>query len=78
MAEKAEKRPRWLDWLGHIGYISLLVGVYLVGSKIVWGWGFYVVGCAVWIYIGTKLEMTSVWIWQTVAALNGILAWWRW
>lgn len=73
-----EKTPRWLDWLGHIGYISLLAGVYLVGSKLAWGWGFYVVGCAIWIYIGIKINMTSVWIWQTVATLNGLWAWWRW
>ncbi len=73
-----EKTPRWLDWLGHIGYISLLAGVYLVGTKIAWGWGFYVAGCAIWIFIGTQLKMTSVWIWQTVATLNGIWAWWRW
>ncbi len=72
------KQLGWLDWLGHAGYISLLAGVWLVGGKVSWGWGLYVLGCGSWIYIGFKLKMTSVWIWQTVATLNALWAWWRW
>lgn len=70
--------PRYLDALGHVGYVFLLVGVWAVGEKIELGWVGYIAGLLIWAFIGWKLRMSSMIVWQLIAVANAAWAWWKW
>jgi hypothetical protein len=56
-----------LDLLGHTAYGLIVVGTYGVAAG--WGtagWGLRTLGDVLWCYIGLELDMTSIWLWESV------------
>ena len=58
--------PFGIDMLGHIGYLSIAVGMYLVTLKNSWGFAFRFFGEVVWLVIGLLLGMSSLLIWGVI------------
>ena len=58
--------PFAVDVLGHIGYFSIAVGMYLVTLKNLWGFAFRFVGEVIWLVIGLLLGMSSLLIWGVI------------
>ena len=59
-----------LDALGHVGYVFLALGMYMIacGRTIGWIWRF--IGELIWLVIGLYLDMSSMYLWG--AAFLGI------
>lgn len=72
MARKAD------DLLGHLAYAIIITGVYLVAQKIIWGWACYVVGDLIWLYLGWRMRMSSIYVWQVAFTLLAIYGFWSW
>lgn len=65
---------RW----GHLGYICIALGMFLLAKQIVWGWLVRFLGEAIWMYIGIKMKMSSVYIWSFIflgMELYGFFSW---
>ena len=58
--------PFMVDVLGHIGYASIALGMYLVTLKNSWGFAFRFVGEVIWLVIGLLLGMSSLLIWGVI------------
>ncbi len=59
------------DRLGHAAYVFLAGGTYLIASGVWWGWGVRAIGSLLWIWLGWRLGLTSVWLWSSgFAALD--------
>ncbi len=70
--------PLYLDILGHIGYILIVVGMLLLARKRRPGWLFRVAGGAIWLYVGVMMSMSSIIRWSGVFLLidyHGYLKW---
>lgn len=66
------------DMAGHFAYALLVVGNWLIGSKNIWGFAFYIVANAIWLGIGVYIGMTSIWLWEIVflaLAVRNVLSW---
>ena len=67
-----------LDLAGHIFYIFLACGVYLLSKKDINGWLYRLVGETGWVALGLIMGMTSIWIWGLifmVIDIRGFLEW---
>ncbi len=67
-----------LDRLGHVAYTFILIGVLLIGQKIIWGWMAYVAGNLLWAWLGRQLRLHSVVLWSTVFIGTSIYGLWSW
>ncbi len=50
-----------MNTLGHIGYAMLFGGQLLLAYGEVSGWFIRMAGEALWLYIGVKIKMNSIW-----------------
>lgn len=66
------------DKLGHVGYVILVLGMFLIGMKQVWGWPIYIAGDVLWFYIGWRMRMTSIYLWQFVFVAVAARGWYNW
>jgi len=66
------------DLLGHLFYISILIGTVLLTRKHKYGWLFRVVGDIGWVVIGCIIGMYSIMIWSTVFCLNDLRGFLKW
>jgi len=67
-----------LDVLGHIGYMFLAFGMYLLARKNMFGWVCRGVGELVWLFIGIEMQMSSIWFWGFMflaLEIYGFLSW---
>jgi hypothetical protein len=51
----------------------------LLAKQIVWGWLVRFVGELIWLFIGIKMKMDSIWIWTPIflsMELYGFYEWW--
>ena len=67
-----------LDVLGHIGYLFLAFGMYLLARKNMFGWACRGVGETIWLFIGIEMQMSSMWVWGFVflaLEIHGFLSW---
>ena len=53
----------WVDALGHLGYIFIALGIFLLTKKNIWGWVFRFTGEFTWLVIGILIDMSSIWLW---------------
>lgn len=67
-----------VDKWGHVAYACLFLGQTLISYKLAVGWALYLVGNALWIWLGWKLKMSSIVVWDIVMTLNAMRAWWMW
>jgi hypothetical protein len=67
-----------LDAIGHVGYISIFIGLVLLNYKNKYGWMARLLGEALWIGIGFGLGMTSIWIWGIIFVCVDINGWRKW
>ena len=69
-----------IDLLGHIGYIFIASGMYLLSQKDGLGWVCRFMGEMLWVGIGLYINMTSIWVWGVVFMiidLYGLMTWRR-
>lgn len=72
------KKLTWMDALGHLGYILMLGGNALIAHQIIWGWLVHLTGDVIWIYIGVKLKLSSIWFWQPVFVFSSMYGFFQW
>lgn len=66
------------DHWGHVGYALLFLGQALVTQKMAAGFALRLAGELIWLVIGLRLRMTSIWIWGAaglVVEVYGFIAW---
>jgi hypothetical protein len=66
------------DFLGHIGYLSITVGVLLLARQNIWGWVFRGVGEALWVIVGLMVGLTSAWIWGIIFLFIEVYGYRKW
>lgn len=52
------------DLLGHLAYLFIFAGMFLLSKKVIWGWVVKAVGDAMWLWIGIQIGMSSIWLWE--------------
>ncbi len=52
-----------LDMLGHVGYAFIALGMLLITKKSAWGFASRFTGEILWLIVGLKMEMSSLWTW---------------
>lgn len=70
-----------VDFAGHVSYVFLACGAYLLGRKNKWGWLCHIIGGLGWLIIGFIMEMSSLWTWGFVFLfidIKGFRNWWKW
>ena len=66
------------DLLGHIGYVFLLAGLFLLSRKKTIGWLFRIIGDLFWVTVGFLLGMSAIWFWCLVFLcldIYGYISW---
>jgi hypothetical protein len=54
------------DIAGHIAYVFILLGIYLIGRGNKVGMLSQMVGCMIWVGAGIALKLSSVIIWNII------------
>ena len=70
--------PEITDLLGHVAYLFIFSGMWLLGKKNIWGWPLKAVGDVIWLVLGIQLGMSSIWMWEIgflSAAAYGVYCW---
>lgn len=67
-----------LDLFGHVGYVFILYGLWLLTQGRKFGWGMRFVGEAIWVILGFALGMSSIWMWGLVFMSMDIVGYYRW
>lgn len=68
--------PELLDALGHVGYVSLMAGTWLLGRRRSGGWVLRAAGSVLWGWIGWEMAMPSIWIWSAVFLAADLRGFW--
>jgi hypothetical protein len=68
----------FLDFLGHIAYFLIFVGVFLLTREMQAGWVFRFLGDVGWVLIGFKLRMSSIVLWGSGFAILDVLGYLNW
>ncbi len=66
------------DKVGHLGYVLLLSGTTLLANQSWLGWPLCILGDLVWVWVGWRMRMSSIWVWQSAFLVVGLVGWWRW
>lgn len=66
------------DRLGHLGYAFILIGMAGIALGEPVGWLFRLAGEAVWVGVGLRLRLTSIWSWGAIFMVLDVAAWIRW
>ncbi len=56
------------DAWGHVGYVFLIAGTWVVVKRPTAGWLLRVAGSVVWLGVGVAIDMPSIWLWSVVFA----------
>lgn len=67
-----------LDIAGHIAYIFVLFGLWLLTKKSKWGFVSRFIGELGWVIIGIIMGMTSIWTWGLAFMTVDVVGYWRW
>lgn len=65
------------DAVGHVGYVFLVAGTWLLSSRPRLGWALRATGTTVWLGIGVWLGMASLWLWGAVFLAVDLKGLWR-
>ena len=66
------------DIAGHIAYVFIVLGIYLIGRRKRIGMLSQLVGCMIWVGAGIALQLSSVIIWNVIIGLVCIDAYRNW
>lgn len=64
--------------MGHIAYALVACGTLAVARGRWWGWMLRAWGDALWILLGFKLGLTSIWGWEIVFISQDLYALYLW
>lgn len=67
-----------IDLFGHLGYVLLLFGQWLLVHRRVSGWLFRLVGGAIWLVLGIILNLSSIYLWTAAFLVMDFRGWRRW
>lgn len=67
-----------LDLWGHIAYLFIGLGMFLIGRRKIYGWPIKAVGDVIWLILGFKLGMSSIWLWELVFLSTTAYGYWQW
>jgi hypothetical protein len=66
------------DIAGHIAYVFILLGIYLIGRGKKIGMLSQMLGCIIWVGAGIALKLSSVIIWNIIIGLVCIHSYRNW
>lgn len=52
--------------VGHIGYIFIVMGMLLLAEQNTYGWAFRAIGEVLWLVVGIRMRLSSIWFWALV------------
>jgi hypothetical protein len=67
-----------IDALGHLAYLFLFVGMFLLARGHRAGWLLRIVGSLMWAALGFPLAMTSIILWDLAGAGIDAYGFYRW
>jgi hypothetical protein len=67
-----------IDLFGHVAYILIFSGGWLIGRQCRIGWIAYFVGNLGWLALGIALGLQSVIFWSFVGCLLNVYNWHQW
>ncbi|MCI0562657.1 MAG: hypothetical protein MN733_29610 [Nitrososphaera sp.] len=70
--------PEMIDIWGHVGYLSMFIGMVMISTKNANGWLLRLCGEFVWVVLGFVLGFTSLWTWGLLFMGVDISAWHLW
>jgi nicotinamide riboside transporter PnuC len=66
--------------VGWVGSVFIILGIWLVGDKSLWGFVFGALGNGLWVYVGLKrgkqYDLAVVALIATVLNIIGLYKWW--
>ncbi len=66
------------DIYGHAGYVLIATGSLLIANHRAEGYFLHLVAAVIWIHIGVRVRMSSLWFWEAICigtATYGYLNW---
>ncbi len=66
------------DKIGHVGYALFAIGNFLIAEQMASGYFAICTAACIWIYLGFKLKMTSIWMWEILCVLTSVYGYWNW
>lgn len=67
-----------MNRLGHFGYVFLLGGQWLLAAGYPYpGWPMRAIGEAIWLTIGVRMGMSSIWLWCLIFLGIDLFGWIR-
>lgn len=67
-----------LDFYGHLGYFSIMVGMMLLARRNIYGWVARLLGDSVWVALGFALGMSSIVVWGSFFVVVDIVGLRKW
>jgi hypothetical protein len=67
-----------IDFFGHLAYILLVAGTWLVGRYWIGGWLIRATGSTMWLILGIIMGMSAIWFWSGVFLVTDLLGFYRW
>lgn len=67
-----------IDAFGHIGYVALVAGTWMVGRQRIYGWAVRAFGSAIWMALGYAMALSSIWMWSGVFLVTDCVGFYRW
>lgn len=58
--------PIIANYAGHLGYLFIALGMYLLAKKNILGWISRFIGGLTWLAVGWAIEMNSIWGWGSL------------
>lgn len=68
----------WIDVSGHLSYLLIVLGTFMVGRKNKWGWVLRALGETGWLTLGFILGLSSIWAWGFVFLCIEAYNFWKW
>lgn len=75
---KSRESTRAMDLWGHVGYVLIAVGSLFIANQSPIGYLIHVPAVAIWIVLGIKLRMTSIWAWEILCGVTVIYGYLNW
>ena len=67
-----------LNWIGHVSYVFILVGMILLTKQKTVGWILRFIGESGWIVIGLVMGMSSIWFWSIIFCIVDMIGYRSW
>ncbi len=68
------KVDRW----GHLGYLLFFIGNLLIANQNALGYPVTLGAASIWIWLGFRMRMTSIWSWEILTLFTASYGWWYW